>query len=553
MRAIPTLLAALALAAPAAGVERITYGLDSLRTWQYPAGLVTVESTGVQAKRFGGAANAVSTMDEFQGLLIGVHGSAPVRTQSNAAAADLVRDGDPDTWWAPSPADPVDRWWIELDLGRTVVADKLSLTFPDNGQAHPLTFFAVLTSPGVAILGNASNLYWTRVDRPGQLNTDTVVEYDLSTRDTGNATGDYLVGNLSTPHPWSLVRFIRIEAEAQPPGGALAEVEVREIGYNIATRITTEYRVQEGLESWGGSARTSDTREDEFRADGGRTGKAANPESLISSDLAGRHWAIESQNQPDWRSSGAWWVLDMGSIYRIDRLVWLPIVNGFSPLHYGYARDKTGRWKLFDFLFSDGTPDNEANPFVEGSFDYQLLSSVDNCGEDASKNCTRDGQSYFDFQFPARSMRYLMWRRMSDEQLSKALQVWVFHAEGYPAQVEFESADMDLGGARSIGAVEWDADAPPGTRIEVLTQTGNGYTTVTRYYDAAGREVTKDAWELLKARQRGPVVEDMARDGSWSSWSEPHRVSGERFLSPTPRRWMRARVRLISEDPDLFP
>ncbi|MFH1571628.1 MAG: hypothetical protein ABIL09_26805, partial [Gemmatimonadota bacterium] len=264
-------------------------------------------------------------------------------------------------------------------------------------------------------------------------------------------------------------------------------------------------------------------------------------------------WAIESQNQPDWRSSGAWWVLDMGSIFRIHRLVWLPIVNGYSPLHYGYARDKTGRWKLFDFLFSDGTPDNEANPFVEGSYDYQLLSSVDNCGEDANKNCTRAGQSYFDFQFPAQSMRYLMWRRMSDEQLSKALQVWVFHAEGYPAQVEFESADMDLGGARSIAAVEWDADAPPGTRIEVLTQTGNGYATVTRYYDAAGREVTKDAWELLKARQQGPVVEDKARDGSWSSWSEPHRVSGERFLSPTPRRWMRVRVRLISEDPDLFP
>ena len=318
------------------------------------------------------------------------------------------------------------------------------------------------------------------------------------------------------------------------------------MGFNVATRIATEHRLEEGLEVWGGKARTSDTREDEIRADGGRNGKAANPESLISSDLAGRYWGIESEDQPDWRSSGAWWILDMDSIFRIDRVLWLPVVAGTSPLHYGYSRDRQCNWKLVDLLYSDGTPDVEANPFVEGPYKYHTLSSIDN-------SCTSSKQSFFDFAFPPTPMRFLMWRRMSDEQTCKALQMWVFHAAGYPQRVEFESEDMDLGGARSIAAVEWDADIPSGTIVEIETQTGKGFTSVTRYYDAANREVTKEKWELLKSRQRGPIVEENVRDASWSSWSEPHRVSGERFLSPTPRQWLRVRVRLLSQSADEFP
>ena len=43
------------------------------------------------------------------------------------------------------------------------------------------------------------------------------------------------------------------------------------------------------------------------------------------------------------------------------------------------------------------------------------------------------------------------------------------------------------------------------------------------------------------------------RDDTWSAYSQPHRFSGQTFLSPSPRQWLRARVRLISDDPAVFP
>jgi len=87
----------------------------------------------------------------------------------------------------------------------------------------------------------------------------------------------------------------------------------------------------------------------------------------------------------------------------------------------------------------------------------------------------------------------------------------------------------------------------------VQTQTGNGFQNIKRYYLANGREVTKDAYEAAKSRQRGDIVDEQIRDASWSDWSNPHVFSGQAFQSPTPRKWLQARVTLISDDPEVFP
>ena len=138
--------------------------------------------------------------------------------------------------------------------------------------------------------------------------------------------------------------------------------------------------------------------------------------------------------------------------------------------------------------------------------------------------------------------------------LCRAAQVFVFHSEGYPAQVELESGDLPLGESRSIRRIAWDADVPAGTRIAVETQTGNGFQTVKRYYLKNGKEVADlRAYESQKSRNQGPIVEEEVRDESWTSWSEPRRTSGQAFSSPSPRRWLRVRVRLISDDPEAMP
>ena len=118
------------------------------------------------------------------------------------------------------------------------------------------------------------------------------------------------------------------------------------------------------------------------------------------------------------------------------------------------------------------------------------------------------GRYLFDFQFEPRALRLLLWRVTRPQQFHRASQLFVFHSEGYPVQVELESEDISLGGARSMRFVEWDADLPPGTRIEVETQTGNGFQTLQRYFLVNGKEVTKQAYESAKSRNRGDIVEE---------------------------------------------
>ena len=328
------------------------------------------------------------------------------------------------------------------------------------------------------------------------------------------------------------MRFVRFEAAGATPDAALAEIEVDGIGFNLSSMVQIEDRA----EHWGGRTWTSKHRDCEG------CGKGSGAEAIIDQDVGFRGWNIEASDKSNWRDSGVWSVVDFGNVFRVDRFIWMPIVASRGPFLYGFQRGKQGSWPSFDFFASDGTPSNSSDPVVEGPFHYELLSSVDN-----------SGRYLFDFQFEPRALRLLLWRVTRPQQFHRAVQLFVFHSEGYPVQVELESADIFLGGARSMRFVEWDADLPPGTRIEVETQTGNGFQNLKRYFLANGKEVTKQAYESAKSRNRGDIVEEQVRDDTWSAYSQPHRFSGQAFLSPSPRQWLQARVRLISDDPAVFP
>ncbi len=107
---------------------------------------------GVEVSRFGKTFNAVANANEFSSVVIGdLYGSVrPVRTPSNQAEAHLVADQDPNTWWKPVADDPTEKYWVELDLGRAVIANKIRVIFPDTTDARPFTFFSVLLVPVLA-------------------------------------------------------------------------------------------------------------------------------------------------------------------------------------------------------------------------------------------------------------------------------------------------------------------------------------------------------------------------------------------------------------------
>ncbi|MEW6756028.1 MAG: hypothetical protein AB1505_34370, partial [Candidatus Latescibacterota bacterium] len=276
---------------------------------------------------------------------------------------------------------------------------------------------------------------------------------------------------------------------------------------------------------------------------------------LLSGNLNDREgWGIEHNagRQEGWRPAGMWFRLDMLSTFRIDRIVWLPIVQSSNPWFYSIQQGRQSGWEGTTFKVSDGTPSAAIGGAVpeEGNYTYEVLSEINNDVSDQSW--------IFDLRFPPRPARLLFWHY--DRRLSfgwtRALQVFVFHAPGYPASVALTSDWVDFGSARSISRVEWDADLPPGTQILVQTKTGNTFDTIKHYFAKQGTqevEVTEERYLKLPKVSQGRITEEVRPGSDWSDWSSLHTYSGTAFLSPTPRRYLQARVFLASEDPQAMP
>ncbi|MCC7262026.1 MAG: gliding motility-associated C-terminal domain-containing protein [Candidatus Latescibacteria bacterium] len=498
-------------------------------TWDYPRDLINVTPEGIQVKRFSAQYNALTDASQFEIAPVGAHGQGIARTPSNPQQIDRVHDQRPDTWWRPDPSSPLDDWWVEIDLRRIVLAEKIRLVFPDTLGARPFRFFSVYTSPGLEVAASPGSIYFTRVGGTIKANTSRLVEFELKAKNPSEATGQYL--DPSDELPFDLVRFIRFQVEGPLEDAALAEIEVQTAGENIALR----------LEDWGGQITAS--------------ARSYGVGLLLNGDLNSRGgWGIEHNagRQEGWRSAGMWFRLDMLNTFRIDRIVWLPIVQSASPWFYSIAQDRQSGWEGTTFKLSDGSPSASIAGIIpeEGNYTYEILSEINN---DVSP------QSWiFDLQFPPQSARLLFWHY--DRRLSfgwtRALQLFVYHAEGYPARVAMTSGFIDFGAARSISRLEWDADLPAGTQVQAQTKTGNTFETVKHYFAKQGTqevEVTEDKYLKLPKISQGRITEEIRPGTDWSDWSDLHSFSGATFLSPTPRRFLQARVFLASQDPQAMP
>ena len=61
-------------------------------------------------------------------------------------AARIV-DGDPTTFWEPDPRDPIEQWWVEVDLGRAVPVEGISVRFVDEDLGDPFFKYLLLLAP----------------------------------------------------------------------------------------------------------------------------------------------------------------------------------------------------------------------------------------------------------------------------------------------------------------------------------------------------------------------------------------------------------------------
>jgi len=109
------------------------------RDWEFPADIAQITEEGqVRPRLIRRDTDAVEEIAAFGGGILAAG--------SNPEDALNILDGDPETFWEPDLKDPLENWWVEIDLGRLVSATELTLQFAEEGD--PFLLFDVLVSDG---------------------------------------------------------------------------------------------------------------------------------------------------------------------------------------------------------------------------------------------------------------------------------------------------------------------------------------------------------------------------------------------------------------------
>lgn len=529
MAKIGAALAILILAfRPGSGDELRIDRKSQWQTWRIPVGAIELlDDGGIQLSWFSKGSNPLEDMGNFehstrkQGVL-----SGGAQVFSNEADVRFLHDGDHGTWWQPDPEDGLDNWWLHVDLGRVVLLEKIRLVFPDTVGARPFEDFSVYVSEGSTVSSTEDVYRFRRVGITTRPNRERVREFTLFTIDPpgggSHTTGENLI--LSDTLDFRPVQYVRFVPHKLTSEAALAELELVAAGENIGL----------GTIARGGRMRAGMSEDKVYDLFDGTVDKAWNPASSRAAEAF-------------WQDGGQWFEWDLGVAFWLDRIVlysWPPTEMGRST--YYTTSSALGH----ELSVSDGAPIAFAGAGeiarIRSNFDYTRLSLM--------YNVQQPRRWIFDHRFERQKVRYIFWHH---EYATSSFGFLLFesflYGEGYPAEVVMESDFIDLRSAKEVTGLSWEAELPPGASIQIQTKTGEELTTKTLYYDRKGNPVSEEKYFSLKKVARGETEEIIVEGDDWSSWSEPYKIPGEDFRSPSPRRYMRVRQILFTADPAVTP
>ena len=498
------------------------------QTWSIPLGAVELlDDGGIQLNRFSKESNPLEDMENFehdtrkQGEVRG-----GVQVLSNERDARFLHDGDPETWWQPDPEDGLDNWWFHVDLGRVVLLEKVKLVFPDTAGAKPFEDFSIFVSEGSTVSPTEDVYRFHRVGITTRPNRERVREFDLFTIDPpgggSSTTGENLVlGDTLDFRPVQYVRFVphKLTGDA-----ALAELELVAVGENIGL----------GTFARGGGIRAGMSENKVPDLFDGTVDKAWNPASSRAAEAF-------------WQDGGQWFEWDLGVAFWLDRIV----LYSWPPTEVGRSTYYTGSSSLgHELSVSDGSPIAISGAGemarIRSNFDYMRLTLM--------YNVPWPRRWIFDHQFERQKVRYIFWHHeFATSSFGFLLFEAFLYGGGYPAEVVMESNFIDLESPKEITGLSWEAELQPGTSVQIQTKTGEKLSIKTLYYDRNGNPISEERYNSLKKFQRGEPEEIVVEGDDWSSWSEPYRDPGEGFRSPTPRRFLRVRQILSTDDPTVTP
>ena len=437
---------------------------------------------------------------------------------TNRARAGALIDGDQQTSWSPNEGDPLDTWWVELDLGRVVSARTIQLSFADDSA--PLEFFNILTSDGEPLF-----------DRQGVVIQGTL-RYQGLHRYTFNEQHQVEIDFGLKP-----LHYIRIEAKRKQEAVRLSGLSVDTVGDNISMGL----RGRGGdIEIIVGLGEPSMERRETLGLSN----------TIIDGDLT-TNWRFStyegssaaSADVPPQEIFGRI-TLDMGVLYWIDRVRILGDLSGMtpsSPSSRGRASGRNFLW--YKLSGSDGSL------APNGTLKWTTL------GERPPDIKNFLGTFRFEERFELQRLRHfrlLFPLTLEGQQVSGDVGTtaeFQTFGEGFPAEVILQSPLYDFGAPRNVNTVEWIDDTPPGTRMELRSRTGNLLEEIYVHHDKDGAVVTEERYNKLIKSFRGVIDTVKSPGADWSTWSRFYEQSGDPFQSPSPRQYVQLEARLLSDDP----
>jgi hypothetical protein len=478
--------------------------------WQMPGNAVEVtRNLGVKPVKIRKSINAVINAEAFDG---GIRDAG-----SNLGSAKLVMDGLPETGWAPDPGTSDEAAYLEIDLGRLVTAERITIKM--DASAPPFEFFKVLVSEG--------EKFFNVSDAP--IEGSRVISFTES-------FGFNESHEIEVAFPRGSARFVRLEISRMREVDAASrfvEVEVHTVGDNIGL----------GLINRGGSIDlVTDLKEGTSLTGADR---------MVDGDIT-TVWFLNTLHQTTTGSEIFNRVIfDLGAHYWIDRF---RVVG--EPFHVNpRSRARSGNFFWYTIFASDGST------APDGSLLWKSIAELPH--DQANATDVRN----FEHVFPLEKVRYVRHFYPSTDgvatgiaggthsnfQFFGLISEYQMFGEGFPAEIRLESPILDLGGLRAVTTLDWDAITPPGTRVNIRTRTGNQLSEETLFFDKSGKQITERKYDKTPPSLRGEKKTLQSIGGDWDVWSAPYAASGDVFKSASPRRYGQVEVLLLSDDPDVAP
>ena len=539
--------------------HRLAIEPEHWESWHFPQNTVTTDPAGVRPAFIQPSGNAVLDVSAFAGGILAAG--------SNTAAAPRILDGDPATYWAPDIEGRSENWWVEIDLGRIVNATRIDLRFVEEDEGDPFYQFRVLTSNGSPAFSGAKNLAYTQVGRTEKPNTlqrlfsfaihplrpadanfvgnpirYVMVQMTDSRLDKAEEVTQTRYESLD-PDKKGAVEYYRREASGKErlvdfdqyqalgeenrgpikyyrrEAPRLADIEVWTPGDNLTLEIIDRGGELEGFGSLGSEVLITDG---DFTTTWDTPSAYANPveepERNLFIDLGAMFWLEQIQFMyqvtqasgpfPNYVAS-----LSDGTRAPDGSLVWIPV-----------AAQGVGAFNTIGYAVS---PDEEIR-------EYQAI------------------------QFPLTKARFFrldyliqVYFGCSGLGCSASMREVQFYGRGFLPEVVMESELIELGSRpRTLVTIDWDAEIPEGTQLQVRTRSGNQLEQKIHYYNKSGGEVTEKQYRKLLSFQRGDSLVTSIPGTDWSPWSQYYQAPGARITSPSPRRYTMIQAALVSARPD---